>query len=137
MSDTIVLSIPHARPYHGVVRLVVGGLAARLDLPLEALEDLQLAVESVLSNRSYAAGDEVTLEVTVRGNALVVALGPFDQGRIGAELERDPAETEGVGLGRLLSTVMGGYELDPRDGRGWVRMHKELPERRIGVEAEA
>jgi hypothetical protein len=79
----------------------------------------------------------VTLEVTVRGDALELALGPFDQGKIGAELERDPAESEGVGLGRLLSTVMGGYELDPRDGRGWVRLHKELPERGIGVEAEA
>ena len=135
MSDTIVLTIPHARPYHGVVRLVVGGLAARLDLPLEALEDVQLAVESLLANRAYAAGDAVTLEVTVGDSSLEIAVGPFDRVRIGGELERDPEEHDGVGLGRLLSTVMGGYELDQRDGGGWVRMRRPIPERRARAEA--
>ena len=44
--------IPHTKPpYHGVARLVVGGLAARLDLSYEDLEDLQLALESVLERR--------------------------------------------------------------------------------------
>ena len=33
----------------GVVRLLVGGLAARLDLPYEQMDDLQLAAESVLA----------------------------------------------------------------------------------------
>ena len=135
MSDTIVLTIPHARPYHGVVRLVVGGLAARLDLPLEALEDVQLAVESLLANRACAAGDAVTLEVTVGEDSLEIAVGPFDRVRIGGELERDPEEQDGVGLGRLLSTVMGGYEVDQRDGGGWVRMRRPIPERRAKAEA--
>jgi anti-sigma regulatory factor (Ser/Thr protein kinase) len=135
MSDTITLTIPHARPYHGVVRLVVGGLAARLDLPLEAVEDVQLAVESLLSNRAYAVGDDVTIEVSVADATLDIAVGPFDQARIGGALQLDPAESEGVGLARLLATVMSEYELDPRDGRGWVRMRKEIPGRRAKAEA--
>jgi hypothetical protein len=37
MADRVTLSIPHASPFHGVARLVVGGLAARLDLSYEHL----------------------------------------------------------------------------------------------------
>ena len=51
-ADAITLSIPHAKPYHGVARLVVGGLAARLELTYEHLEDLQLA----LATRARAEG---------------------------------------------------------------------------------
>ena len=126
MNDAITLTIPHARPFHGVVRLVVGGLAARLDLPIEALEDVQLAVDSLIANDARD-GEDVTVEVKVRGGGLDLAVGPFDHARIEAELRRDVEEAEGVGLGRLLSTVMGGYELDARNGGGWVRMHKPLP----------
>jgi anti-sigma regulatory factor (Ser/Thr protein kinase) len=138
MNDTITLTVPHARPYHGVVRLVVGGLAARLDLPLEALEDVQLALESLLANSAYAGGEEITVEVTVEDGALDIVVGPFDAARLGAELERDVGESDGVGLGRLLATVVGEYELDGRGGEGgWIRMRKELPERRATAEAEA
>ena len=135
MSDAISLTIPHARPFQGVVRLVVGGLGARLDLPLEALEDVQLAVDTLMADDSFASGGDVTVEVEVRRGGLDVAVGPFDRARIESELTRDVAEVDGVGLGRLLATVMGGYELEPRDGGGWVRMHKPFPKREAGTAA--
>jgi hypothetical protein len=135
MSDAISLTIPHARPFQGVVRLVVGGLGARLDLPIETLEDVQLAVDTLIADDAYAAAGDVTLRVEVRAGGLDLAIGPFDHAEIESELARDVAASEGVGLGRLLGTVMGGYELEARDGHGWVRMHKPLPERQAGTAA--
>ena len=125
MTDSIKLTIPCERPYVGVARLVVGGVAARLDLPFEAVEDVQLALESLLATDGYAAGDTVTVEVVVEGTCLAVVVGPLKAGRLEADLARDD-ESEGVGLGRLLTTVMGGYDVDRRDGGEWLRMQKDL-----------
>ncbi|MBD0290962.1 MAG: hypothetical protein ICV74_06880 [Thermoleophilia bacterium] len=125
MPDAIRLTIPYARSYAGVIRLVVGGLAARLDLPYESLEDVQLALETLLANGSYAASEAVTVEIEVADGVLGVSMGPLARRELEADLARDP-EGEGVGLGRLLTTVMGGYELDRREGAEWVRMRKRL-----------
>ena len=123
--DAITLTIPRERPYWGVVRLVVGGLAARLDLAYDALEDVQLALESLLVNDAYAAAPTATIEVAVDGGALSVLVGPLRAGRLDDDLARDDAAA-GVGLGRLLTTVMGGYDVERRDGAEWVRMRKDL-----------
>ena len=120
MTDTITLTVPYDRPYQGVVRLVVGGLAARLELPIEQLDDVQLALEALLSDDSYASGDTVTVEVEVGDT-------PLERAALDAALEAEPDPDRGVGLGRVLRTVMGGYEVEGRDGGGWLRMHKAVP----------
>ena len=48
--DTITLTIPAERRFLGVVNLVLGGLGSRLDLSFERVDDLQLAVDSVLAH---------------------------------------------------------------------------------------
>jgi anti-sigma regulatory factor (Ser/Thr protein kinase) len=133
MTDSIKLTIPHQQPYHGVVRLVVGGLAARLDLSYEALEDLQLAVESLLANDAYAVGDDVTIELSVNPGTVQMLVGPLDGARLRPDLASDAADAEGVSLGRLLATVVGDVGLEERDGGHWVRLEKTLP----GVAASA
>jgi hypothetical protein len=127
MTDTITLTIPYDRPYQGVVRLVVGGLAARLELPFEELEDVQLALETLLADEGYAAGETVTVQVGVVDGALEVSVGPLEPAALDTALEAEPDASEGVGLARVLRTAMGGYEIERRDGSGWVRMRKELP----------
>ena len=109
MTDAVTLTIPRGRPYYGVVRLVVGGLALRLDLSYEHLEDLQLALESVLSNDAYAASDEVTIELEIRDSTVEVSVGPVDGSELGSDLERDEA---GIGLRRLLDAVVSNVELE-------------------------
>src|SRR5262249_55809694 len=44
--DEITLTLPHEREYHRVAHLVLGGLAVRLELTIETLEDLQLALST-------------------------------------------------------------------------------------------
>ena len=127
MSEVVRLTIPRTRPYYGVARLVVGGVAARLDLSYEYLEDVQLALESVIGNDAYASGDFVTVEVGVEPDAVEMAVGPVDGERVEADLEQD-AEAEGhVGLKRLLDTVVEAAEIERRDGGAWLRLRKALP----------
>jgi anti-sigma regulatory factor (Ser/Thr protein kinase) len=127
VNDAIRLTVPHARAYSGVVRLVLGGLAARHDLPYEELEDLQIALETLLASDAYAAGGDVTVEIELADGAFELSAGPLDGGRLESALARDPDEREGIGLRRLLSAVAGGFDVERRDGGEWVRMRKELP----------
>ena len=127
MSDAIKLTIPYTKPYSGVARLVVGGLAARLDLSYEYLEDIQLALDSLLGNAAYAAGREVTVELVVGDGAMELHVGPLDGARVRPDLEREVGEEEGVGLGRLLGTVVEGVRLEQRDGTDWLRLEKRVP----------
>ena len=122
--DAIQLRIPHARPYHGVARLVVGGLAARLDFSYEHLEDLQLALASILENESYRAADDVTVELVLADDGVLVTMGPLADARLRADLASDA--TEGIGLGRLLETVAERVEVEERDGKAWLRLEKRV-----------
>ncbi len=122
--DAIRLRIPHATPYHGVARLVVGGLAARLDFSYEHLEDLQLALASILENEEYRAEDDVTVELTLEDDGVLLAMGPLAGARLRADLESEVSE--GIGLGRLLDTVAEHVEVVQRDGGDWLRLEKRV-----------
>ncbi len=124
-ADSITLSIPNAKPFHGVARLVVGGLAARLDLSYEHLEDLQLALASVLERDGYVAGQEVTVRLVVGSDSVGMAIGPLDPAELRADLEREPAD--GISLSRLLSTLVDEISLEDVDGGHWLHFEKRVP----------
>lgn len=123
-ADAITLSIPHEQPYYGVARLVVGGLAARLDLSYEQLEDLQLALASVLEREGYRGADDVTIRLVVEPARVGLEIGPLDA-RVEADLEQD-----GVFLGRLLETLVEDVSLGTADGERWLRLEKRVPRAR-------
>ncbi len=126
MTDAVTLTLPFARPYYGVVRLVAGGLAARLDLSFEELGDVQIALESVLTNEAYAAGRDVTVMLAMAAGGLELSIGPLDAARLAQDLDSDLDESGGVSLRRLLTTLMAGFEVDHRDGGDWLRMTKDV-----------
>jgi hypothetical protein len=119
----ITLRIPHQKPYHGIARLVVGGLAARLDLSYEHLDDLQLALGTVLENDGYSQGSEVTVELRVREDGVAMVIGPLETPELRADLERDG---DAVSLRRLLATVVERVELEQREDGGWLHLEKRL-----------
>ena len=123
-ADAISLSIPHSEPFHGVARLVVGGLAARLDLSYEDLEDLQLALVSVLERDGYAVGPEVTVRLLVRADTVGIAIGPLDAAELSADLERPPEQ--GVPMRRLLETLVEEISLEQGEGGHWLRLEKHV-----------
>jgi hypothetical protein len=123
-ADAITLSLPHARAYHGVARLVVGGLAARLELSYENLEDLQLALESVLERDGYVRGDRVTVRLLVGDESVVLEIGPLDPAELRQDLERPAADR--ISLARLLSTLVDEVSLEERGDGHLLRLEKRV-----------
>jgi hypothetical protein len=117
--DEIILTIPREEPFHEVAHLVLGGVAARLDLTFESLDDLETALDAVLE-RSGDAG-EVTLKLRIEDGSIHAAVGPLAVERLQAELEREPGEA--VTLRRILDTVVDGYRLDRE---GWLELSKHV-----------
>lgn len=126
MNESITLTVPHERAYHHVVHLVVGGLAARLNLSLEHLEDVQLALDGLLGNEGYAAGEEITVEVSIAEGSVEILVGPLDPGKLEPDLAGTGESAGDLGLKRVLTTLVGGVEVERRDGGGWVRFRKEV-----------
>src|SRR3954447_26864366 len=104
MADEITLTIPSDRDSHGVAPLVLGGLASRLNITLEHLEDLQIAIDAVLVEA--ALDGDVSVTMCLRGDELETTIGPVD---VAAALERGRNE---IALGRVLDTVVDYVELD-------------------------
>ena len=117
--DTVEITIPRERDFSIVAELVIGGLAARHDLTLEALDDLQLALGSLLEHED---GDgEVSVLLQVGDGSIAVSVGPVGE-RTVAELEREPGET--LGLRRLLDSTVDDATVSERNGGAWVDLRK-------------
>ena len=59
--DEIRLIMPRKRPYYGVAHLVLGGVASRLDLTVEHLEELPDAARRYVEYVERAIDVEVTM----------------------------------------------------------------------------
>jgi hypothetical protein len=122
MTDEIRLTMPRERPFFGVARLVLGGLATRLDVTVESLEELELALDGLLERRDGA--DEITLSLLLADSELRATVGPFGGGALRAELEG--ALGESLSLRRLLDAVVDGYEVADRDDGAWIELRKRV-----------
>jgi len=122
-TEEIRLTLPAERDFFRVAHLVLGGLAVRLNLTFESLEDLQLALDGLLE-REPGDGD-VTVCVSVGRGVLETLVGPFDDAdALRAELERDPGDD--MTLRRLLDTVVDDVALEDREDGKWVRVTKRV-----------
>ena len=102
--DEITLTLPRDREFHRVAHLVVGGLALRLDLTIETLEDLQLALSEILDRSG--PNDHVTISLSVADGILEACVGPVD---VADELAGDSG---GLTLNRILSAVVDEVKVD-------------------------
>jgi hypothetical protein len=112
VSDQIVLSIPTEARFRGIATLVLGGVGSRLNLPYERVDDLQLAVLSVLE---ASAGDHVTVEVDANDDGLRVSVGPVVQG-----------SSDDGALARVLDPLVDSFDASDRGGNVWLslRLHR-------------
>jgi hypothetical protein len=120
-SSRVAITLPGERRAIGIVRLFVGGLAARLDLGYETMDDLQLAVESVLLGAPLGA--EITVAAHIEGDAVSLSIGPF---------ERDPLvvgteETGELDLEHLLAALVARAETTTENGASWLRLDVRIP----------
>jgi hypothetical protein len=119
--DEITLTLPGERDFDRVAHLVLGGLAARLNLTFEHLEDLELALDALLDSRSHDGA--ITVTVTVRADSIEATVGPFPSGKVRRELEH---RGDDVGLRRVLDTVVDRVELREGDAGDWVKLTKQV-----------
>jgi anti-sigma regulatory factor (Ser/Thr protein kinase) len=119
LSDEIQLVLPAEEDFRHIAHLVVGGLGARLDLTFEHLEDLQLALDALLSRREDDG--EVSVALRIVDGCVHTSVGPFAAEALD-ELERDDDE---LGLRRVLETVCDVVEVQERDGGSWVELTKQ------------
>ena len=118
--DEICLTLPANEAFHGVAHLVLGGLAARLDVTYEDLQDLELALDTLLERLN---GDrDMTLVVHIDDGSVRAVVGPFRSLR--AELEAEGGNS--LDLRRILAAVCDGVQVEDRDGSQWVELTKAI-----------
>jgi hypothetical protein len=118
MSDEITLVVPAQEDFRPIVHLVIGGLAVRLDLTMDALEDLQVALDALLARRDDDG--EVNVRVIFDDRVMRATVGPLPAAILD-DFERDGQE---LGLRRVLETVCETFELEERNGEAWVELTK-------------
>jgi hypothetical protein len=119
--DEFTISIPRERPFATVVGLVVGGIAARHEVTLDVLDDLQLALDGVLERTDDDHEGQLTIELRVEGGTIAAIIGPVTESTA-AELEEEAGES--LGLRRLLETVVDSVRISERDGGPWIELRK-------------
>jgi hypothetical protein len=122
--ETIELETPVGRAWEPVVRLVLGGIADRLDLGFEELDDLQLAVERLLAEAGSQDSVRLSFEVTDAG--VRTRIGPLRAGAIAEALQGPEPQPGELTLRRILETVVDsfGVERVGEDGSLFVRLEK-------------
>ncbi len=118
MHDEITLTIPREREFHRVAHLVLGGLAVRLDLTIENLEDIELALDAILDRTDPTAGD-VTVRMLVEDGALQTLVGPLT-----APCPRP--DRGGADRGARPPRVLEGTVDDVHVDGDWVRLTKKV-----------
>ena len=136
----IELTIPAGSEWVRVARLTVAGVASRLPFPVDAVEDIKLAVTEAINNAIQHAplqtppGASPTISIVIETSADGLWIAVVDQGRLAGEL---PASTfsslsgelpeGGLGL-MLIRSLMD--EVDHQSGPALdttVRMFKRVP----------
>jgi hypothetical protein len=119
-TDEIRLVIPAEEDFRRVAHLVTGGLASRLDVTFDDLEDLQLGIEALLALRDDVG--ELVVSLSAADGTLRASLGPFEP----QTLHGDEAGGAALDLQRVLATVCDTHEVHERDGAVWVELTKRI-----------
>ena len=119
MRDEITLVVPAQEDFRPIVHLVVGGLAVRLDLTMDALEDIQVALDALLARRDDDG--DVNVQVVFDEQTMSATVGPLPAAVL-EDFERDGNE---LGLRRVLETVCETVEVEERGTDAWVVLSKK------------
>jgi anti-sigma regulatory factor (Ser/Thr protein kinase) len=109
MTDEITLTLPREPDFQRVAHLVLGGLAVRLNLTLETLEDLQIALDSLLERVDHDHDGDVTVRMTLGDDELQTVVGPLSA-RLLAEIDEDSGDE--LRLRRVLDSTVDDVHVD-------------------------
>jgi hypothetical protein len=123
LQERIELRAPLSGDYQAVVRLIIGGIAERVDFAFEEIDDLQLAVERLLAEAGQVGS--VCLSFEVGESSIRTRVGPLSEAAV-AEALRDGEQRPGqLTLRRILQTVVDSFGVeDAGSGEIVVRLEK-------------
>jgi len=105
--EAIELTLPADREWHAVARLVLGGVADRMNLSFEDLDDLQLAVERLLAEAGQVGS--VRLSFEVGESSIRTRVGPLSETAVADALRDGEARPGQLTLRRILQTVVDSF----------------------------
>jgi anti-sigma regulatory factor (Ser/Thr protein kinase) len=121
--ERIDLEAPLSGDFHAVVRLIIGGIAERVDFAFEEIDDLQLAVERLLAEAGTVGS--VQLSFVVGEDNIRTRVGPLSEHKVAEALRDGEAVPGQLTLRRILQTVVDSFGVDEaEDGRIVVRLEK-------------
>ena len=123
MADRIDLVTPAGKAWEPVIRLVLGGIAERLQLGFDGLDDLQLAVERLLAEAGSKEGP-VSLSFEIGERGVRTRIGGLQE-RAVADALQGPQPSGELTLRRILETVVDSFGIEEAaDGKLLVRLEK-------------
>ena len=122
LNERIELEAPLSGDFQAVIRLIIGGIAERVDFAFEEIDDLQLAVERLLAEVGQAGS--VALSFEVGEGRIRTRVGPLPERALAAL--RDGDQRPGVlTLRRILQTVVDSFGVEQVDeGQIVVRLER-------------
>ncbi len=118
-SDLVVLVVPGETSYLGVLRTATAGMAARLQMTLDEIEDLRIAVDEACAILIPLAirGAEVTCRFTVTADALCIEVSV-------PAPDTDKLPGNSSFSWQVLTALAGQVSADGRDGHATIRLTK-------------
>jgi hypothetical protein len=126
VNDTIRLEVPASASFFPVVRMVLGGAAARVDLRLDQLQDLQMAVEELLcAAQGLDDAGRYVVVTDVGKDSLTVSAGPFTSGEL-RSLLLSQADHDSFDLTHLLAHMVHSLDVRDEDDAFWAAIGMRL-----------
>lgn len=125
--DIVTLRFPKGYYWLPVVRIVLDGVAMRRDLGLDELDDLKLAVETLLVEEGRGEG-HVALRAAAQSDRLSITITGLSNPRLRRSLEDESAApAPHINIRMLLDSLVDEYGLVESDqGSFGVQMDKRL-----------
>jgi len=121
--ERIDLEAPLSGDFQAVVRLIIGGIAERVDFAFEEIDDLQLAVERLLAEAGNQRSVHMSFEV--EEGHVRTRVGPLSERAIADALRDGQAVPGELTLRRVLQTVVDSFGVEEvSDGGIVVRLEK-------------
>lgn len=121
VGDQVVLVVPSRGEYARTVRITAAELASRVDMDLDAVDDVRLAVEEAFVFASErVVGPQLTFTFTLTPGRIELTVGPLQSG-----CEKDDEPDRGERYARfILESICEEFEIVELDGTCELRLVK-------------
>jgi hypothetical protein len=116
VADTIRLEVGASPSVLPIVRMIVGGVGARLEFSLDDLADINVAVEELLgAAQGFGEGPRWSLLMELADDRLTITAGPFRSAGLRRQIVPDEGDS-GFCLGTVFAQVVQSVEVCGVDG---------------------